>query len=78
MFQDGLVKCMPLELMQLPYEEDSDFFGDEHLQVYAGYCSNPRAYRRSFMHGKMSSVPPVNPIVIAMIFILVRHAFLVV
>jgi hypothetical protein len=28
--------------MQLPYEEASDFFGDEHLQVYAGYCSNPK------------------------------------
>jgi hypothetical protein len=66
-----------LELMQLPYEEDSDFFG-EHLQVYAGYCSNPRADRGSFMHGKMSPVPSVNPIVIAMILILVGHAFLVV
>jgi hypothetical protein len=27
---------------------------------------------------KMSSIPPLNPAVIAMIFILVRHAFLVV
>jgi hypothetical protein len=30
------------------------------------------------MHGKMSSIPSVNPAVIAMIFFLVRHAFLVV
>jgi hypothetical protein len=64
--------------MQLPYEENNDFFGDEHLQVCAGYCSNPKANRGSFVHGKMSSVPHVNPIIIAMIFIIVRHAFLVV
>jgi hypothetical protein len=62
---------MPLELMQLPYEEDNDFFGDEHLQVYVGYYSNPKVERRSFMHGKMSLVPFVNPMVIAMISILV-------
>jgi hypothetical protein len=52
--------------MQLPYEEDSDFFGDENLQVYAGYCSDPKADRGSFMHGKMSSIPPVNPIFLVM------------
>ncbi len=69
---------MSLELMQLPCEDDSEFFGDENLKVYAGYCSEPKADRGGFMHGKMSSIPPVNPAVIAMIFILVRHAFLVV
>jgi hypothetical protein len=47
--------------MQLPCEEDSDFFGDENLQVYAGYCSNPKADRGSFMHVKMSSISPVKP-----------------
>ncbi len=78
MFQDGLVKCMPLELLQLPYEEDNDFFGDQHLQVFVGYYSNPKANRGSFMHGNMSSFPPINPTIIAMISILVRHAFLVV
>jgi hypothetical protein len=69
---------MSLELMQLPCEEDSNFFGDENLQVYARYYSDPKADRRSFMHVKMSSIPPTNPAVIAMIFIPVRHAFLVV
>jgi hypothetical protein len=69
---------MSFKLMQLPCEEDSDFFGDENLQVYAGYCSDPKADRGGFMHGKISSIPPVNPVVIAMISILVRHAFLVV
>jgi hypothetical protein len=69
---------MPLELMQLPYEENNNFFGDEHLQMYARYCSNPKADRGRFMHGKMSSIPLVNPTVIAMIFIIVQHAFLVV
>jgi hypothetical protein len=43
-----------------------------------GTVLTPKAYRGSFMHGKISSIPPVNPAVIAMIFILVRHAFLVV
>jgi len=42
LFQDGLVKCMPLELMQLPCEEDVDFFGDENLQVYAGTILTPK------------------------------------
>ncbi len=51
---------MSLELMQLPCEEDSDVFGDENLQMYAGYCSDPKADRGGFMHGKMSSIPPVN------------------
>jgi hypothetical protein len=78
LLQDELVKSMSLELMQLPCEEDSDFFGDKNLQVYAVYSSDLKADRGSFIHGKMSSIPPVNPIVIAMIFILVRHAFLVV
>jgi hypothetical protein len=64
--------------MQLPCEEDSDLFGDENLQVYAGYYSDPKADRGSFMHDKMSSISHVNPAIIAMIFILVRHAFLAV
>ncbi|CAK9236293.1 unnamed protein product [Sphagnum troendelagicum] len=42
---------MSFKLMQLPCEEDSDFFGDENLQVYAGYCSDPKADRGGFMHG---------------------------
>jgi hypothetical protein len=50
----------------------------KNLQAYAGYSFDLKAYRGSFMHGKMSSIPPFNPIAIAMIFILVRHAFLVV
>jgi hypothetical protein len=33
---------MPLELMQLPCEEDSDFFGDENLQVYVGTVLTPK------------------------------------
>ncbi len=33
---------MPLELMQLPYEEDVDFFGDENLQVYASTVLTPK------------------------------------
>jgi hypothetical protein len=69
---------MSLELTQLPCEEDNNFFGDENLQVYAGYCSDPKADRGSFMQVKMSSIPPVSPAVTAMIFILVRHVFLVV
>jgi len=44
---------MSLELMQLPCEEDSDFFGDKNLQVYAVYSSDLKADRGSFMHGKM-------------------------
>jgi len=64
--------------MQLPCEEDSDFFGDENLQVYAGYYFDPKANRGSFMHIKMSSIPPINPAVIAMICIPVRYTFLVV
>jgi hypothetical protein len=46
------------------------YFGDENLQVYTSYISNPKVDKGSFMHGKMSLVPPVNPIVIAMMFIL--------
>ncbi len=69
---------MSFKLMQLPYEEDSDFFSDENVQVYARYCSDPKADRGGFMHGKISSIPIVNAVVIAMISILVRHAFLVV
>ncbi len=51
---------MSLELMQLPCEEDSDIFGDENLQVYAGYCSDPKADRGSFMHGKII-IPACQP-----------------
>ncbi|CAK9278080.1 unnamed protein product [Sphagnum jensenii] len=61
---------MSFKLMQLPCEEDTDFFGDENLQVYARYCSDPKADRGGFMHRKISSIPPVNPVVIAMISIL--------
>jgi hypothetical protein len=64
--------------MQLPCEEDGDFICDENLQVYIAYCFDPKADRGSFMHVKMSLILPINLAVIAMIFILVRHAFLVV
>ncbi len=49
----------------------ANFCGDENLQVYTGYCSDLKADRGCFMHVKMSSIPPI----IAMIFVLVRHAF---
>jgi hypothetical protein len=47
--------------MQLPCEEDSDFFGNENLQVYAVYSSDLKADRGSFMHGKMSVNPTCQP-----------------
>jgi len=44
MFQDGLVKCMLLKLMQYHVRKIVIFY-DENLQVYAGYSFDLKANR---------------------------------